>query len=147
MQMAKDMFDPQKRSEIMSHICSKNTKSEIMVRKYLHRLGFRFRLHGSKLPGKPDIVLPKNKCVVFVHGCFWHAHEGCKYYRDPKSNAEYWIPKIQRNVERDKQAVRELTSMGWKVEIVWECELKKDAERRLDELARFIAGCKRSSET
>jgi DNA mismatch endonuclease (patch repair protein) len=144
MQMAKDMFYPQKRSEIMSHIRSKNTKSEIMVRKYLHRLGFRFRLHGSKLPGKPDIVLPKYKCVVFVHGCFWHAHEGCKYYRDPKSNAEYWIPKIQRNVERDKQAVRELTSMGWKVEIVWECELKKDAERRLNELVRSIAGRKQS---
>lgn len=142
--MAKDMFYPQKRSEIMSHIRSKNTKSEIMVRKYLHRLGFRFRLHGSKLPGKPDIVLPKYKCVVFVHGCFWHAHEGCKYYRDPKSNAEYWIPKIQRNVERDKQAVRELTSMGWKVEIVWECELKKDAERRLNELVRSIAGRKQS---
>jgi len=133
-----DMFSPQKRSEIMSHIRSKNTKGEILVRKYLHRLGFRFRLHDSKLPGKPDIVLPKYRCVIFIHGCFWHAHSGCKYYRDPKTNAEYWVPKIQRNVERDKQAIYELRSLGWKVEIVWECELKKDAEARLDELVQSI---------
>lgn len=139
--MAKDIFDLQKRSEIMSHIRSKDTKSEIMVRKYLFKLGFRFRLYDSKLPGKPDIVLPKYKFVVFVHGCFWHAHEGCKYYREPKSNAEYWIPKIQRNVERDKQTVCDLISMGWKVEIVWECELKKNAEKRLNELVQSITRC------
>jgi DNA mismatch endonuclease (patch repair protein) len=132
------MFDPKKRSEIMSRIHSKNTIGEILVRKYLHHLGFRFRLHDSKLPGKPDIVLPKYKCAVFVHGCFWHAHSGCKYYRDPKTNAEYWVPKIQRNVERDKQAISDLSSMGWKVEIVWECELKKDAETRLSELVHSI---------
>ncbi|MBW4081274.1 DNA mismatch endonuclease Vsr [Paenibacillus sp. S150] len=132
------MFDPQKRSEIMSNIRSKNTKGEMIVRKYLHQLGFRFRLHGSKLPGKPDIVLSKYKCVVFVHGCFWHAHQDCKYYRDPKTNQEYWIPKIQRNVERDKKAIYDLTAMGWKVEIVWECELKKDAEGRLNDLVSSI---------
>ncbi len=94
--LTKDMFDAKKRSEIMSHIRSKNTKGEIMVRKHLHQLGFRFRLHDAKLPGKPDIVLPKYKCVVFIHGCFWHAHQGCKYYSDPKTNAKYWIPKIQQ---------------------------------------------------
>lgn len=138
--MSYDMFDPQKRSEIMSHIRSKDTKAELIVRKYLHRLGFRFRVHDSKLPGKPDIVLPKYKCVVFVHGCFWHAHQGCKYYRDPKSNREYWIAKIQRNVERDAYVVRELASMGWRVEIIWECELKKNAENSLNDLANRIKG-------
>lgn len=109
-----------------------------MYANILHRLGFRFRLHDPNLPGKPDIVLRKYKCVVFVHGCFWHAHQGCKYYRDPKTNLEYWIPKIQRNVERDKQAVRELASMGWHVEIVWECELKKNAFERMDRLSISI---------
>lgn len=137
-----DMFTPQKRSEIMSHIKSKNTKSELMVRKYLYKSGFRFRLHDSNLPGKPDIVLPKYKCVVFVHGCFWHAHEGCKYCRKPKSNVEYWIPKIQRNVARDRREVQALKDMGWNVNIVWECELKNNAEKRLNELAEFIAGCR-----
>ncbi|MBB6734048.1 very short patch repair endonuclease [Cohnella zeiphila] len=132
------MFDPQKRSEIMSRIRSKNTKGEIIVRKYLHRLGFRFRLHDSKLPGKPDIVLPKYKSVIFVHGCFWHGHQGCKYYRVPKTNPEYWIPKIRRNVERDNESVCALSAMGWGVEIIWECELKKDSEKRLDELAHSI---------
>ncbi|WP_226375393.1 very short patch repair endonuclease [Effusibacillus dendaii] len=133
-----DIFDPQKRSEIMSHIRSKNTRGKIIVRKYLHRLGFRFRLHDSKLPGKPDIVLPKYKYVVFVHGCFWHAHQDCKYYRDPKTNPGYWIPKIQRNVERDEKAVFNLMTMGWRVEIVWECEIKKDAEGRLNDLVSSI---------
>lgn len=132
------MFDQQKRSEIMSRIRSKNTKGEMIVRKYLHRLGFRFRLHDSKLPGKPDIVLPKYKSVIFVHGCFWHGHQECKYYRVPKTNPEYWIPKIQRNVERDKEAVCALSAMGWRVEIIWECELKKDLEKRLDEVAHSI---------
>ncbi|WP_073075883.1 very short patch repair endonuclease [Sporobacter termitidis] len=132
------MFDPQKRSEIMSHIRSKDTKGELLVRKYLHRMGFRFRLQDARLPGKPDIVLPKYKCVVFIHGCFWHAHQGCKYYRDPKSNTDYWIPKIQKNVERDKQVVSDLALMGWKVEIVWECELKKDAETRLNNLVSSL---------
>lgn len=136
--MSPDMFDPQKRTEIMSHIRSKNTKGEMLVSKYLHRLGFRFRLHAPNLPGKPDIVLPQYRCVVFIHGCFWHAHQGCKYYRDPKTNVEYWIPKIRRNVERDKLAVQELTSMGWHVEIIWECELKKDAFGRMDRLITSI---------
>lgn len=138
MPLSHDMFNPQKRSEIMSHIRSKNTKCEMVVRKYLHRLGFRFRLHDSKLPGKPDIVLPKYKKVIFVHGCFWHAHEGCKYCRGTKSNPEYWIPKIQRNVERDKQVVNKLMSAGWKVDVVWECELRKNAEKRLDQLVHSI---------
>ena len=142
-----DCFSKQKRREVMSKIKSKDTQIEIKVRHWLYHRGIRYRKNCNTIVGKPDIAIQKYKIAIFVHGCFWHAHEGCKYYRDPKSNAEYWIPKIQRNVERDKQAVRELTSMGWKVEIVWECELKKDAERRLDELARFIAGCKRSSET
>jgi DNA mismatch endonuclease, patch repair protein len=118
----------------MSKIRSKNTNPELIVRRYLHKHGFRYRLHTNKLPGKSDIVLPKYKTAVFVHGCFWHAHEGCKYYREPKTNAEYWVKKLKRNISRDIINRQTLKENGWKVVVVWECELKRDPELRCSNL-------------
>lgn len=110
---------------MMSKIKSKNTAPEMIVRRYLHSKGFRYRLHDKKLPGKPDLILPKYNTVVFIHGCFWHGHEGCKYYRIPKSNTDYWIRKIERNSIRDRENQQLLWDMDWKVITVWDCELKK----------------------
>ena len=109
----------------MQRIRFKDTTPEKAVRSLLHRLGFRFRLHHAKLPGKPDIVLPKYSTVVFVHGCFWHRHPGCPKATTPASRQEYWLPKFQRNVERDEQNRRAVRALGWDVITVWECELKK----------------------
>ncbi|MFM9279240.1 very short patch repair endonuclease [Paenibacillus jiagnxiensis] len=122
----------------MSKIRSKNTAPEMIVRRYLYSKGFRYRLHDKKLPGKPDVILPKYKTVVFIHGCFWHAHEGCKYYRIPKSNTNYWIKKIEGNALRDQKRKQSLQEMGWKVIFVWECELKQDSEYRCLELIEQI---------
>lgn len=108
-----DHLTKEKRSWNMSRIRSKNTKPEIIVRSLLHRAGYRFRLHRKDLPGKPDIVLPKYKTVIFVHGCFWHRHKGCKRSNIPKSNKEYWIPKIQKNTKRDKIHYKSLIKDGW----------------------------------
>ncbi|MGM0479941.1 MAG: very short patch repair endonuclease [Bacteroidota bacterium] len=110
----------------MSKIKSKNTKPEIKVRKFLHAEGFRFRLHRKDLPGKPDIVLPKYDTVIFVHGCFWHGHQGCKYFVIPKTRKEWWLNKINRNIENDEKAHQLLKENGWKVVTIWECQLKKD---------------------
>lgn len=118
-----DTLTPAQRSERMSRIRSTDTKPEVTLRKALHRLGFRFRLHGRHLPGKPDIVLTKYRTVIFVHGCFWHRHEGCKVATTPKSNTEFWIEKFNRNVARDAAAVEQLKTAGWRVIIVWECDL------------------------
>lgn len=120
-----DNHTPEVRSYNMSQIKSKDTKPEEKVRKYLFSRGFRYRKNDKRLPGKPDIVLPKYKTVIFVNGCFWHKHEGCKYFVMPKSNIEYWETKIENNVERDKRNLSKLNEMGWKTIIVWECELKK----------------------
>lgn len=112
------------RSKNMSHIRSTNSKPEEIVRKYLFSQGFRYRKNDKRLPGKPDIVLPKYKTVIFVNGCFWHKHD-CPRFVWPESNKDYWIPKILRNTERDKEIYNILESQGWRVLIVWECELKK----------------------
>ena len=109
---------------MMSKIRSKNTKPEIALRKALFEKGFRYRINDKNLPGKPDIVLPKYKTVIFVHGCFWHEHEGCKRAHLPKSNVDYWKNKICTNKERDKKNESLLLTLGWKVIIVWECEIK-----------------------
>ena len=124
------------RSEMMSRIGPKNTKPELVVRRGLHAAGFRFRLHRKDLPGKPDLVLPKHRVAIFVHGCFWHRHEGCANFRLPKTNTEFWRNKIGRNVERDAAVAYTLRKRGWRVLMVWEC-----ATRRLtvDELVREIA--------
>lgn len=113
----------------MAAIKGKDTKPEMIVRKYLFSRGLRFRVQVRKLPGNPDIVLPKYKTVIFVNGCFWHGHEGCKYFRLPKSNVEFWKEKIERNIERDRESMRALLDLGWKVIRVWECELRNKANR------------------
>lgn len=118
-----DTLTPEQRSAQMSRIRGSNTKLEILVRKGLHGRGLRYRLGGSKLPGRPDIVLPKYRTVVFVHGCFWHGHD-CPLYRLPKTRPEFWADKIGRNRSRDQRVVEELRSTGWQVLTVWECSLR-----------------------
>ena len=108
----------------MSRIAGKDTKPEELVRKYLFSRGFRYRKNVRKLPGSPDLVLPKYRTVVFVNGCFWHGHEGCKYFVWPKSNAEFWRKKIETNISRDQRKEAQLREIGWNVLIVWECELR-----------------------
>ena len=120
-----DVHTKAQRSYNMSRIRSTNTKPEMLVRKFLHAQGFRYRLHDKKLPGKPDIVLPKYKTVIFVHGCFWHGHEGCKYYVVPKTKTEWWLNKINTNKANDRRSVDVLKKEGWKVIEIWECDLKK----------------------
>lgn len=119
-----DTFTRDFRSQVMRRIRSVNTKAELIVRSLLHRAGFRFRLNDKNLPGKPDIVLPRHKTVIFVHGCFWHGHENCREGRRPKSNTEYWNKKLDRNLFRDLSNAELLKSLGWKCIVVWECELK-----------------------
>ncbi|RYE57260.1 MAG: DNA mismatch endonuclease Vsr [Sphingobacteriales bacterium] len=121
-----DVHDKKTRSYNMSRIKGKNTKPEMLVRRFLHAHGFRYRLHVKDLPGKPDIILPKYKTAIFVHGCFWHGHEHCRYYVVPKTRTEWWLDKINRNIENDLKASIVLLEKGWKVLTVWECELKKD---------------------
>ncbi len=131
-----DVHSPETRSYNMSRIRGKNTEPEELVRKYLFAQGFRYRKNDARLPGKPDIVLPKYKSVIFVNGCFWHAHEGCRYFVWPKNNAEFWKKKIGGNIERDAKNQRLLTELGWKVIVVWECELKHSTvEYKLNALA------------
>lgn len=123
----------------MSRIRGKDTKPEILVRQYLFSEGFRFRKNDKRYPGHPDIVLPKYRTMVFVNGCFWHGHEGCKYYTVPKSNTEFWVSKIKRNQERDRSDREELEKNGWNVITVWECQLeKKVREETLKDLALRI---------
>lgn len=119
-----DVFSPEKRSQVMSRIRSKDTKPEKIIRSILHKLGFRFRINRKDLPGKPDIVLPKYRIVIFVHGCFWHQHEGCPRSKKPTSNAQYWNPKLKNNVLRDEKNILELEESGWRVFILWECQIK-----------------------
>jgi len=123
----------------MQAIKGRDTVPEMLVRRYLHAHGFRYRLHVKDLPGKPDIVLPKYKTVIFIHGCFWHGHEGCKYYVVPKTRTEWWLEKIGKNKENDKLAVALLKKAGWKVLVVWECGLKTGLiEKTLSSLTNKI---------
>jgi DNA mismatch endonuclease, patch repair protein len=119
-----DIHSKETRSYNMSRIRSKDTKPELLVRKFLHKKGYRYKLHDKTLPGKPDIVLPKYKTVIQVHGCFWHGHDGCRYYVIPKTRTEWWQQKIHRNKELDDQNFQKLTQEGWKVLTIFECELK-----------------------
>lgn len=139
-----DIKSKEERSRNMSAIRSGDTKPEMLVRRYLHARGFRYGLHNRKLPGSPDIVLRKYKTVIFINGCFWHGHEGCKYYRLPKSNIEFWQAKITRNKERDAFDVSVLEAKGWKVLTVWECELRTIAQRE-DTLTRLVQDIKGGS--
>jgi DNA mismatch endonuclease, patch repair protein len=119
-----DVHDQATRSYNMSRIKGKDTKPEMLVRRFLHANGYRYRLHVKDLPGKPDIVLPKYKTVIFIHGCFWHGHQNCKYYVVPKTRTDWWLKKINGNVENDKKAVKALKKAGWKVISIWGCTLK-----------------------
>ncbi|MEQ8176888.1 MAG: very short patch repair endonuclease [Amphiplicatus sp.] len=132
-----DTFSKEKRSEVMRAVKSANTKPEIAMRKALHALGLRYRLHAKDLPGKPDLAFPRHRAVLFVHGCFWHGHDCPRGARVPKSNRAYWTTKIARNRARDGETRRELAKLGWRVFTVWECEIK-DADRAAARLARVI---------
>lgn len=121
------------RSEMMSRIGSRNTKPEMVVRKRLHAAGFRYRLHARNLPGSPDIVLPKYRSVILVHGCFWHAHKGCRNFRLPKSNTDFWREKLVRNAERDTRQLKELQDAGWRTLVVWECATRDFSTKKLVE--------------
>lgn len=124
-----DVVDPATRSRMMSGIRSKDTKPELLVRKYLHARGLRFRLHVKDMPGKPDLVFPKYRTVVFVHGCFWHHHAGCKYATMPSSRTDFWVNKLSDNVARDQYQYAALTGLGWRVLVVWECELSSKTSK------------------
>lgn len=132
-----DVHDKATRSYNMSQIKGKNTKPEELVRKYLFAHGYRFRKNDKRYPGTPDVVLPKYKSVVFVNGCFWHKHEGCRYFVWPKNNADFWKTKIENNVERDKRDYALLEQMGWHIIVLWECDLKP--VKRAETLENLIA--------
>jgi DNA mismatch endonuclease, patch repair protein len=120
-----DIVDKATRSRMMSGIRSRNTRPEMKVRSALHRAGFRFRLHAQRLPGKPDLVFPKHHAVLFVHGCYWHRHEGCRIASTPSTNREFWVGKFEANIVRDRQARQALLAAGWRVAVVWECATRK----------------------
>ena len=128
-----DRVSKEKRSEMMKKVRGKNTAPELAVRKLVYSLGYRYRLHGKNLPGKPDLVFSGRKKVIFVHGCFWHYH-GCKKGMPPKSRSEYWLPKLEENKRRDEKAISDLIGKGWKVLVVWQCETKN-----LEELTTRIS--------
>ena len=136
-----DIVSKNRRSEIMSAIRSKGTKPEMAVRRLLHSMGYRYRLHKDGLPGKPDLVFPGRRKVIQVHGCFWHQHAepGCKIVRHPKSNQDYWLPKLERNVVRDAEQTEQLRAMGWDVLVVWECEVRAGSEF-LARVTNFLDG-------
>lgn len=125
-----DFLSPEERSKRMSRIRGKDTQPELALRKVLHGLGLRYRLHGARLPGKPDLVFPRYKVVVFVHGCFWHRHANCKIATTPKSNRPFWVEKFEKNLARDARVTTQLEAMGWRVLVVWECDLTSMARAR-----------------
>ena len=133
-----DTYSKEVRSYTMSRIRSVNTKPEITVRKFLFSKGLRYRIHDKKLPGKPDIVLPKFKTIILVHGCFWHGHEGCKKFVIPKSNTAYWSNKIERNKVRDTKNAAELSKLGWRIYTIFECQLKNSLNATLAEMLKYI---------
>ena len=123
----------------MSRIGPRDTAPEMAIRKPLHRAGYRFRLHRKDLPGRPDLTLPKHRAVIFIHGCFWHGHEGCRNFRIPKTNSAFWKEKIARNIERDRRALVSLKLLGWRVLVVWECAPgAKRVEKTASEIASWL---------
>jgi DNA mismatch endonuclease (patch repair protein) len=135
-----DTIDVDRRSENMRLIRSADTKPELLVRRLVYSLGIRYRLHRKDLPGCPDLVFTSRRKVIFVHGCFWHQHQECRDGRPPRSKTEYWLPKLARNIERDGAAITELKKMGWRVLVIWECELSNSAliKRTSDSVGRFL---------
>lgn len=140
-----DTLTPERRSWNMSRIKGKDTKIEIKVRQYLFSKGFRFRKNDKRYPGKPDVVLPKYKTVIFVNGCFWHQHPGCIQSRLPKSNTEYWKAKMEKNVANDSLHYDQLQEMGWTVKVLWECQLKKNFEGMMDGVISELLSCSTNS--
>ena len=131
-----DVHTPAQRSFNMSRIRDRDTKPEVLLRSLLHRAGFRFRKNVKSLPGKPDVVLPKYRAVVLVHGCYWHRHEGCRFTTMPKTHRSFWLKKFNGTVERDRKAKLALRQRGWRVFTVWECELREDSKAAVTRLAR-----------
>jgi DNA mismatch endonuclease (patch repair protein) len=134
-----DVFSIEKRSKIMSSIKSYDTQPELMIRSLIHRMGYRFRLRNVWLPGSPDIVLPRHKKVIFIHGCFWHGHQKCKKSKRPNTNKDFWKHKLDNNVDRDKRQQRELNKLGWHYLVVWQCQISKPETVR-KRIKRFIDG-------
>lgn len=126
------------RSRIMAAVKRQNTTPEMVLRSALHRAGYRFRIHTKSLPGTPDIVLPKYRTVIFVHGCFWHRHLGCRKTTTPKNNGEFWALKFEKNIERDERKTRELEDLGWHVLVVWECQINKTGDEALEIVNDFL---------
>jgi DNA mismatch endonuclease (patch repair protein) len=137
-----DFLTPAQRSERMSRIRGKDSQPELALRRVLHRLGLRYRLHAKDLPGKPDLVFPRYRAVVFVHGCFWHRHEGCNIATTPKSNTPFWVEKFGKNVMRDSRVAAQLKDLGWHVFVAWECEL---APRKVEATGELLAAAIRSA--
>ena len=137
-----DFLTPRERSERMARIRSSDTSPELALRRELHRLGLRFTLKNSRLPGKPDLVFPRHRAIVFVHGCFWHRHPGCNIATTPKSNTAFWEAKFDRNVERDSRVTLELEAQGWRVHVAWECEVQSAIRARAtaEHIARSVRG-------
>ena len=133
-----DVHSKATRSKNMAAVRNKDTKSELLVRKALHRLGFRYRLHDRKLPGKPDLVLPKYNAVIFVHGCFWHQHD-CHLFKRPSTREEFWREKIEGNRTRDIESIKQLQLMGWRVLTIWECSLKGKSRLPIDDLLSIVS--------
>lgn len=133
-----DKLTPEKRSWNMSRIKGKDTKIEVEVRKYLFKKGYRFRKNDKRYPGKPDIVLPKYHVAIFVHGCFWHRHEGCKDATTPKTRTEFWLEKFDKNVKNDQIKQEKLRELGWKVIVIWECELKQSFQKTMDKVEKEL---------
>lgn len=133
-----DVVNRETRSRMMAGIRSRNTKPELVIRRALHKAGFRFRLDDRSLPGRPDIVLRKHRAVVFVHGCFWHRHAGCRYAATPKTRPQFWAEKLGRNVQRDEEARVRLRHLGWRVATVWECETRQVDEAFLCRLTEWL---------
>lgn len=136
-----DVHQPLVRSFNMSKIRSKDTKPELLIRKFLHSKGFRYRLHKRSLPGTPDLVLPRYNTVIFIHGCFWHGHTGCKYFIIPGTRSNWWAEKIGKNQKKDNESIALLRNAGWNVIVIWECELKSEKrDRTLQRLIEQLSG-------
>ena len=133
-----DIYNREKRSEIMSKVRSKNTKPEMLVRRSLHALGYRYRVHVNNLPGKPDIVLSKHKSIIFTNGCFWHQHPGCKKASLPKTNQEFWRHKLKGNVDRDFITHKKLKLAGWRIITIWECEIENNLQGTISQVVKKL---------
>jgi DNA mismatch endonuclease (patch repair protein) len=134
-----DIVDAATRRRMMQGIRSRDTKPELLVRRGLHSRGFRYVLGGRELPGRPDLVFPSKASVVFVHGCFWHRHQGCRYAYMPSTRIDFWLAKFEANIRRDNLQQQQLTELGWRVNIVWECELRADSEKVIENLSEILS--------